>query len=620
MDQLFILTEVIAQRREDHMHTFVAFLDLHKAYDCTWRAGIWQRLSDAGVTGRLWEAIRDTYRDVQSCVSIDGKRSKWFRSLLGVRQGAVLSPALFSTIINGLVEHLSERGFGIEIGGERRVGSKQRPGAKRLALLLFADDIALLANSEEELRQMMLAVDEFAQRWRFTFNASKCKVMAAGSNRSVDDEKREPWRINGDAGTTAMEEVDAYKYLGVDVQRNGQWQRHMARLTASATKRLPSLWKCGASHRGMRTRTARHLAEILVRPVLQYGAEIVWPTAKAQMAAERVMLQAARIVTGAGAGTLSDALRGELGWRSLEEMRTIRQLNYFHRLRTLPRTNLAAWLFEQRMAHTAARLPDMDGDGGGEAKAAAAGGVVRGFCADVRRVMLRYGIGEQWTSHTALTAADWAVVMRAVKERMNDEWRLRLHGSSDGKAYAAVKGREWRSEEYLNAMGLGARRIGGHVKFALRCGNAPLNATLFRKGKRAPSATCEACARGVDETREHLLLHCMAYDTLRAPMIAAAKSAVAEEEGHIALWHAKDDGERVVALLASDGRVDVAVQKFLAAAMTRRRALTAARRSTDGNADGEGDDDGDSGGDGDGEGDNGDDSDNDGGGSHDDER
>jgi hypothetical protein len=75
-----------------------------------------------------------------------------------------------------------------------------------------------------------------------------------------------------------------------------------------------------------------------------------------------------------------------------------------------------------------------------------------------------------------------------------------------------------------------------------------------------------------------------------------------------------------VALLASDGRVDVAVQKFLAAAMTRRRALTAARRSTDGNADGEGDDDGDSGGDGDGEGGNGDDSDSDGGGSHDDER
>jgi Reverse transcriptase (RNA-dependent DNA polymerase) len=53
IDQLFILTEAINQRREDHIHTFVSFLDLTKAYDLTWRAGIWSKLSEAGIEGRL---------------------------------------------------------------------------------------------------------------------------------------------------------------------------------------------------------------------------------------------------------------------------------------------------------------------------------------------------------------------------------------------------------------------------------------------------------------------------------------------------------------------------------------------------------------------------------------
>ena len=74
-----------------------------------------------------------------NCVRLNGHFTGWFQSLLGVRQGDTLSPTLFNIFINDLIYEMNNLNLGIAIG------------EKRIGLLLYADDIVILAESESDL-------------------------------------------------------------------------------------------------------------------------------------------------------------------------------------------------------------------------------------------------------------------------------------------------------------------------------------------------------------------------------------------------------------------------------------------------------------------------------------
>ena len=86
---------------------------------------------------------------------------------------------------------------------------------RKVVILLYADDVVLLADSQEELQKMLDAVAGFFKRWRLEVNLSKTKVMAFGV-RAVGSMQT---RWNGEV----VEEVSEYKYLGL-VEKNG-WKK-----------------------------------------------------------------------------------------------------------------------------------------------------------------------------------------------------------------------------------------------------------------------------------------------------------------------------------------------------------------------------------------------------------
>ena len=59
-----------------------------------------------GINGKIFNVFFNLYKNIKSCVSLNGNQSVFFNSFLGLRQGENLSPVLFAIFLNDLKEFL----------------------------------------------------------------------------------------------------------------------------------------------------------------------------------------------------------------------------------------------------------------------------------------------------------------------------------------------------------------------------------------------------------------------------------------------------------------------------------------------------------------------------------
>jgi hypothetical protein len=111
-DQVFALTEVLRKRKAAGKATYCCFIDISKAYDGVFRDGLWDRLWTFGIRGKMWRVLQAMMKDTASSMVINGKKLDEFGIEVGVRQGCVLSPTLFSIFFDGLVRELHMRNLG----------------------------------------------------------------------------------------------------------------------------------------------------------------------------------------------------------------------------------------------------------------------------------------------------------------------------------------------------------------------------------------------------------------------------------------------------------------------------------------------------------------------------
>lgn len=261
VQQIATLLSVIKDRKVRGRNTAVIFLDVNKAYDQMWRKGLLYKLRQKGVTGKMWGLIKNSLENVKRRMKVPGYdfgEMKMFETEEGVTQGAPESPVLYSVFINDLVECLRAKGIGVRVVG------KLRPA------LLFADDIAIMVDTVEEIHRALRIVTEYARKWRFSFNGKKSAVMAWGSRGFRDRVKEQ-----GFTCTNSMVPVKSeYKYLGVIVTENLRWNRQVEKMIASCNARTNSLiWRL-TNGRRVRPRTAIYVWNAMVRPVLEYASEI----------------------------------------------------------------------------------------------------------------------------------------------------------------------------------------------------------------------------------------------------------------------------------------------------------------------------------------------------------
>jgi len=100
VDAIFAVRQLVENYGTVGKDFFVAFIDLEKAFDRVPREVIW------------WEfrkkVVMEMYREAETAVQIEGKKTAWFEVKLGVHQGIVLSPLLFEIVMEALTDHLNK--------------------------------------------------------------------------------------------------------------------------------------------------------------------------------------------------------------------------------------------------------------------------------------------------------------------------------------------------------------------------------------------------------------------------------------------------------------------------------------------------------------------------------
>ena len=92
--------------------TWLAFLDLKKAYDSVWREGLWEKMNKYGLVGKFLRVCQALYSNVKARLRVGSLLSEEFEVKCGLRKGSVLSPCFFSIFLMDLAWALEEKGLG----------------------------------------------------------------------------------------------------------------------------------------------------------------------------------------------------------------------------------------------------------------------------------------------------------------------------------------------------------------------------------------------------------------------------------------------------------------------------------------------------------------------------
>ena len=122
-----------------------------------------------GIPGHLTCLLRNLYTDQEPTVRTGHGTTDWFQIGKGVRQGCLLSPCLF----NSYAEYIT-RNTGLE---EAQAGIKI--ARRNINNLRYADDTTLMAKSEEELKSLLMKLQEESEKTDLQFNIKKPKIMAS---------------------------------------------------------------------------------------------------------------------------------------------------------------------------------------------------------------------------------------------------------------------------------------------------------------------------------------------------------------------------------------------------------------------------------------------------------
>ena len=198
-DQIANIHWIIKKAREFQKTIYLCFIDYAKDFDCVDHNKLWKILQEMGIPDHLTYLLKNLHAGQEETVRTGHGTTDWFQIEKGVHQGCILSPWLFNLYTEYITKNagLDEAQTGIKIAWWN------------INNLRYTDDTTLMAESEEELKSLLLKVKEESEKVGLKLNIQKTKVMASGPITS--------WQIDGET----VETVTDFIFLGSKITADG---------------------------------------------------------------------------------------------------------------------------------------------------------------------------------------------------------------------------------------------------------------------------------------------------------------------------------------------------------------------------------------------------------------
>ena len=254
-DLLTVVSDRIARAFNRSGATQAVALDISKAFDRVWHAGLLHKLKSYGISGQIFGLTSSFLSNRRLQVVLDGKSSQEYPVNVGVPQGSILGPTLFLLYINDL------------------------PDDAICDIAIYADDttlyskcdrasdlwqqLELASELESDLRDMV----DWGKKWLVDFNAGKTQLVSfdrSNNNGSIDVKM----------GGSILEEKSSFKMQGLTSSKL-DWCSYIISIAKTASKKIGALIR---STKFLSPKVALYLYKATIRQCMEYCRH-VWADA-----------------------------------------------------------------------------------------------------------------------------------------------------------------------------------------------------------------------------------------------------------------------------------------------------------------------------------------------------
>ena len=225
------------------------YLDFRKAFDTVPHPELLSKLSNYGITGKLWQWLKEYLTNRWHCTAIDGSKSSFLPVTSGVPQGSILGPFLFILYLNDLPLT-----------------------TKHSKILSFADDtkcyqVTRGISDVDHLQEDLYNIGTWSSNWKMSFNVNKFACIQFCN--------KEPTCANYTMNGISIPCSSQHKDLGIILTNNLSWGKHHEHILAKAYTKLSMVRRTFGPYTSIQTR--KKLYTSLIQSQFLYGSQLWRP-------------------------------------------------------------------------------------------------------------------------------------------------------------------------------------------------------------------------------------------------------------------------------------------------------------------------------------------------------
>jgi hypothetical protein len=387
--------------------------------------------------------------------------------------------------------------------------------------------MVVTALNEKDLQKMMREVEKFTRKWRLEVNAGKTEVVVFGKKNKRTTETKIQY------GEITLKNVPGYTYLGIfqDRMPRARGKVRKESMLGKTKSKMGMAWGLGSRFGRVATSTGVAMWEGLIRPTLEYAAE-VWHRG-AWEEAEKVQRDMAKRILGCGQKTTNEAVLGELGWWRMQTRRDFLMVCYWAKICRMDDSRLIKRVYQERKK--------------------AVGKDRSSWCSKVHEILHRLDMGDKWLDEDVGSEQGWKDDMRKrIHADEEEQWRKNMENKPKLREYRKFKTSLVR-EQYLED---NTNWRGRQLMVGLRTGTNRLKIEQDRwQNIPVEWRLCPTCAVET-ESEVHFLTRCRYYQQEREEWAATLP------QGDRLRWDQATEKERTTWLLNPPSQLVKAV-KFL---------------------------------------------------------